>query len=189
MTPSMVWPCRSAARYAKVGMPASVFLSDAQDLLDRGLTRLRLGPAVLSDRDHSELHRVAADLAGGSLPQDEAPDLLADQEELVDAHPALVTRLPAGLAPLAPVQLGAAPIDHADREQIGGISHVTNPAVLADPPDEPLREDAAQDGGEEIGLDPHVLKTGDRARRVIGVERGEHQVARQGRMNGDLRRL
>ena len=74
-------------------------------------------------------------------------------------------------------------------EQIGGIGHVTNPAALADPPHEPLREDAAQDGGEEIGLDTHILKTGDRSRRVIGVERGEHQVARQGRMDGDLRRL
>src|SRR4026207_837580 len=69
MTPSMVWPCRSAARYAKVGMPASVFLSDAQDLLDRGLTRLRLGPAGLAERGHAEGHRVAARCPAGAVGQ------------------------------------------------------------------------------------------------------------------------
>src|SRR5580765_3104934 len=161
MTPSMVCPCRSAARYAKVGIPASIFLGDAQDLLDRGLTRLRLGPSVFPDRDHAAFHGVPADLAGRRLAQDETADLLADQEELVDAHPALVARLPTGLAPLAPVQLRAVPIGDADREQIGGIGLMTNPAILADPPHEPLREDAAQDRGEEIGLDTHILETGD----------------------------
>src|SRR5262245_32932702 len=106
MTPSMVWPCRSAARYAKVGMPASIVLSDAQDLLDRGLTRLRLGPPVLAERDHSPFHRGPPDLGGGRLFQDEAPDLFADEEEFVDTHPALVPGLAAGIASLAPEQVG-----------------------------------------------------------------------------------
>src|SRR5262245_40285556 len=189
MTPSIVWPCRSAARYAKVGMPASIFLSDAQDLLDRGLTRLRLGPPILAERDHAPLHRGMPDLGGGRLFQDEAPDLLADQEELVDADPALVPRLAAGVASLAPEQLGGASVRYTDGEEVGGVRHVRHPAVLADAPDEPLREDTAEDGRQQIGLDAHVLEPGDRPRRVVGVERGEHEVAGEGGMDGDLRGL
>ena len=40
--------------------------------------------------------------------------------------------------------------------------------------------------GDEERLDAHVDQTGDRARRVVGVQRGEHEVAGQRGLDGDL---
>src|SRR5262245_9578411 len=75
--------------------PASVFLSNAQNLLDRRLAGARLGPAVFPERDHAAVHGGAPDLVGGRLAEDETADLLADDEQLVNADPALVSGLAA----------------------------------------------------------------------------------------------
>ena len=50
-----------------------------------------------------------------------------------------------------------------------------------------LRED--QRRREHEGLDAHVEETCDDAARVVGVERREHEVARQGGLYRDVRRL
>ena len=42
---------------------------------------------------------------------------------------------------------------------------------------------------DEERLDAHVHQAADRARRVVGVQRRQHEVARQRRLDGDLRRL
>ena len=51
------------------------------------------------------------------------------------------------------------------------------PALGADEADEPLRHDHEEGRGEEVGLDPEVEHTGDRARRVVRVEGAENQVS------------
>src|SRR6059036_1008374 len=108
MTPSMVRPCRSAARYVKVGTPAlSCLPGSPGGFLDGREAGARLGPGVFPQRDHALLHRDAPDLACGRLAQDQAPDLLGDDEQLVDAHAALVPGLPARLAALSAEQLDA----------------------------------------------------------------------------------
>jgi len=38
-------------------------------------------------------------------------------------------------------------------------------------------------------LDPHVEQTGDGGRRIVGVQRGQHQVAGERRLDGDLGRF
>ena len=43
--------------------------------------------------------------------------------------------------------------------------------------DQALREQPDQRRGDQERLDPHVDQAGDRAGGVVGVERGEHQVA------------
>ena len=52
-----------------------------------------------------------------------------------------------------------------------------------------LAEYAQQRGRQQEGLDAHVGQAGDGAGRVIGVQRGEHQVTRQRGLHGDLRGL
>src|SRR5262249_479381 len=62
-------------------------------------------------------------------------------------------------------------------------------AVGADNANQPLREDAIQSGHKVVRLDAHVDKASDDVRHVVRVDGGEHQVTRQGRLNGYLGRL
>jgi len=62
-------------------------------------------------------------------------------------------------------------------------------AVRADQPHQPLREHRHQRGRDEIVFHAHVGEPGDGAGRVVGVQRGEHQVAGEGRADGDVGRL
>src|SRR5437667_387944 len=50
-------------------------------------------------------------------------------------------------------------------------------------------EHAFEHGGYEVGLDAHILQSGDRARRIVGVERREHEVAGERGLDRDLGRL
>ena len=52
-----------------------------------------------------------------------------------------------------------------------------------------LGDDAEDRGGDEEGLDAHLRQSRDGARRVVGVQRAENEVARERRLDGDLRRL
>ena len=52
-----------------------------------------------------------------------------------------------------------------------------------------LRDDALHRGGDLVAGDADVDEASDGARRVVGVERGEHEVAGERRLDRDLRRL
>ena len=60
-------------------------------------------------------------------------------------------------------------------------------AVLAVEADQALRENAVQRGDEVIGLDADVQEAAEHVDHVIGVDRGEDQVAGERRVDGDLR--
>ena len=62
-------------------------------------------------------------------------------------------------------------------------------AVLADLPAQPLGEDEGQRGGDQEGRDAHVEQPRHRGRAVVGVQRGEHEVAGERGADADLRRL
>ena len=68
---------------------------------------------------------------------------------------------------------------------LGGL--VGLDATRADAADETLRHDQLERGGNEEWFHAHIDKPGDCAGRVIGVERGEDQVAGEGGLDGDLR--
>ena len=53
-------------------------------------------------------------------------------------------------------------------------------ARIADHAHQALREDAVQGGNKVIRLHAHVQETPDHVHDVIGVHRGEHQVAGEG---------
>jgi hypothetical protein len=61
--------------------------------------------------------------------------------------------------------------------------------VVADVAHQPLREDAIERGDELIRLDPHVEEAPENVEDVVRVNRREHQVTGERRVDGDLRRL
>ena len=77
-------------------------LGDPQHLLDRGLTRLDLVPAVRAQRAHAELDRFLGDGGGRGAVQDQRPQRLVEDQQFVNAHAALVAQLAAALAARAP---------------------------------------------------------------------------------------
>ena len=61
--------------------------------------------------------------------------------------------------------------------------------MSTDAAQQPLPKDGLQSGRNKEWFRAHVDQTRDRARRIIGVERSKNQVARERRLNGNLRRL
>src|ERR1700685_4563274 len=62
-------------------------------------------------------------------------------------------------------------------------------AGLTNQPHQPLRQNAIQCRNKVVRLDAHVQKAPNYIDDVIGVNRGENQVAGKGRLNGNLRRF
>ena len=62
-------------------------------------------------------------------------------------------------------------------------------ALRAEAPHQALRADQVDRARDEERLDAHVHQAADRARRVVGVQRRQHEVAGQRRLDRDLRRL
>ena len=62
-------------------------------------------------------------------------------------------------------------------------------AGLADAARQPLGHDDVARGGDQERLDAHVEQTADGAGGVVGVERGEDEVAGEGGLDRDLGRL
>ena len=54
---------------------------------------------------------------------------------------------------------------------------------------EPLSEHAGDGRADEERLDAHLVQPRERARRVVRVQRGEHEVTGEGGLDRDLRRL
>ena len=59
-------------------------------------------------------------------------------------------------------------------------------AFRADPAQQPLRHHRPQRRRHQERFHPHVDQSGDRARRVVGVQRTEHQVTGQRGVDGDF---
>ena len=55
--------------------------------------------------------------------------------------------------------------------------------------DQALGDDAVQRRNQVIGIDLHMQKTANHVEHVVGMHRGEYQMAGQRRLHGDLRRF
>ena len=62
-------------------------------------------------------------------------------------------------------------------------------AVGADLADQPLGDDTPEGAGNQVGLHADILQTVDDGNGIVGVVGGQHQVAGNGRPDGDLGRL
>ena len=81
-------------------------------------------------------------------------------------------------------RIGAA---RADALAFDGGGGVRRAALRAEAAHEALGEHAAQRGGEQERFNAHVNQTGDGAGGIIGVQRGEHEVAGETGLHGNLR--
>ena len=66
---------------------------------------------------------------------------------------------------------------------------VGRPATRANFAHQPLAQHALQTGGDEERLDAHVDQARHGAGRIVGVKRGEDEVAGERSLDGDLRRF
>src|SRR5919204_1270678 len=120
MTPSIVWPRRSAALYTKTGIASGVFLRDAQNFLDRREPLARAPPSIQAQRDHAGGDGVLPNIAGRRATQHQAPGVFRDGEELIDPHAAAVTGAAAVVAAFAADEPGVVGRDDAQRVQVRG---------------------------------------------------------------------
>ena len=135
---------------------------------------------------HPGVARRLRDLVRRRAGADRALDLRRDRQHLDDREPAAIAGHRA---------LGAA--DRLVERRPRGDPRAASPGSLdpdllarrAEPPHQPLRDDAAERGGDLVRLDADVHEARDRVRGVVGVQRREHQVAGERRLDGDVRRL
>jgi hypothetical protein len=120
---------------------------------------------------------------------DHAADFGRDLEDFVYAHAPLEAAVVAALAARALAERAPHLIaepgvleDVLGRVVLGG-------AVRADRAGQPLRHRAIECSAEEVRFDTHVHEPRHRARRVVGVQRREHQVPCQRGLNRHSRRL
>ena len=62
-------------------------------------------------------------------------------------------------------------------------------AVGTDSPHQPLRQNAVERRHKVVGIDAHVHEAADDIERIVGMDRGEYQVAGESGLNRYLRRL
>jgi hypothetical protein len=157
-------------------------------MFDRCDAELDLEEPAGAKRQHPLFHGLAPQLDRRGAHENQLAELLGDFHDLVQADAALVAGVVALLA-------AATLVRHDHRrvlarkpafDQRFGRNRMRFCAVLADAPDETLGADQVERAGHEEGLDPHVHQAVHRAGGVVGVQRGEHEVTGQRRLDGDL---
>ena len=112
----------------------------------------------------------------------QAADFVVGHQQFVDAHPPAIARpaaLPAADRPVdrPTVRLPAI----RSREIVGHVLRARDvrfAAFAAQRAHQPLGHDAFHRAADQERLDAHVDQPHERAGRVVGVQRAEHQVAR-----------
>src|SRR5690606_28292666 len=135
--------------------------------------------------------RLIGDLHGVAAFHDDPADRLRDRHHLIDADPPLVA--PSAMIAAFRVINRDPLLDLLFREalleqRLG--RHVDRLlAVLAQPPREPLRDDDADRARDGVRLHAHVDEARQRLRRVVRVQRGQHEVSGLRGLDRDLGRL
>ena len=109
--------------------------------------------------------------------------------QFVHADASLITGVVAvGTAAPAPEgqRVGAFAQLGAQHGALAGIKGVRLGAAFADAPHQALRQDAAQAGGHKERRRAHVEQARDGRDRIVGVQRGQHQVAGHGGAQTDF---
>ena len=149
--------------------------------------------AVVPHRAHPGLLGRFQDLGRGRAAQDELPDRVVHDEHLEDPGPSRVPGVPAVHAADRFVDLDRhvraerrADFRLRGLDRAGGGGAL---AVRAEHADEPLRDRGHERGRDQERLDAHVEQAGGDRRRVVGVDRREHEVSGERGVDRDLRGL
>ena len=160
--------------------------------MQRRLAREHLGQRRLAQEGHALFLGRALDLRPRLALQDHLADAVRHVQQLGDRRPAAVAGAVAVDAALALVEreVAVARRDRGPTPRSCSRVGLDRPlAGRADQAHQPLGQDAVQRRDEVVRLDVHVQEAADDVDHVVGVDRGEDQVAGQRRLDGDLRRL
>src|SRR6218665_3471308 len=188
--PCSTWPPAVAACQMKSGI-FRVVLRHPGQFVQRGAAGGHLAQAILVQAQHAALHGHRVQDVRIAPFDDRAAQGIVEQQQFMDAGAATVARLAAMLAAHVPVHRLAR---RAKARQTCALAYLGPGvmgllAMLAQRAHQPLGQHAIDGGGDEVGLDPHVLHPDHRAGGGVGVQGREHEVAGERRLHGDLRGL
>ena len=143
---------------------------------------------------HALVARRFGDHVARRLLRRELLEPRAHLEELEHADAAAVARVAAPRATALAIEERALHLLRADlvdvqRQELLGRDLVRLRAVRAELAREPLREHRRDGGAGDERLDAHLVQARERRRCVVRVQRREHEVAGQCRLDRDARRL
>src|SRR5713101_1087400 len=174
-------PCRNAA----------VLLNESHlvNLFHRSDTRANLGDTAFSQRDHSLFTGHALDFRRGPAIHDHFPDAVGQIQQLTNRGPPMKSRARTFQTPGTFANRDASPHGgiQAGFLQLLRTIFLWLLALRTNHAHQALRHDAIQGGDEIIRLNTHVDEASDDVGHVVGVDRGEDQVAGESGLNGDLR--
>ena len=128
------------------------------------------------------------DLHGVAAFEDDPADGFGHRHDLVDADAALVAIVALLAADRAEDAQATANILFAEAfQQQGVVGNIPQfLALFAEAAGQALGDDQVHRGGDGIRLDAHVDHARQGARRIVGVQGGEHQMPRLGGLDGRL---
>src|SRR5512135_679149 len=165
---------------------------DLEHLVDGGQAGADLHRTADAQRFHAFLVRLVAQARHVRVGRDQVLDAARADQRLVDADAPLKARHAALEAADGLVHRGRAlglpgcdervpSVDVFAAVQLGLAL-----ALRAQGAQQALPHDAVHRGVQQVGRHAQLEQPRDRARRVVGVQRREHQVARQGRLHRHL---
>ncbi len=166
-----------------------LFVRHGQHLFERGQAQPRLVESGFAQRPHAFGLRLLRDLHRAAVAQDDALDLFRDGHDLVDADAALVAVVAGRATHRAVGHPGAVDVlflvARLEQRFVGDVrgrlARRTQPAGQA------LRRDQDHARCDVEGRDAHVPHPRQRGGGIVGVQRGQHQVACLGRLDRDVR--
>ena len=172
-------------------MVVSVDESNFVDFVESGLAGKRFGESGLTEERHPLFFGRPLDVGGRPLLEDHLADPVRHVEQLGDRRPSTVSRTVAVDAALSFIE---GEVRVARGVQAGVLELLARRldglfATVADQTYKPLRENTVEGRDEIVRLDLHVEEPPDDVDNVVGVNRREHEVTRQGRLDRDLCRL
>src|SRR5918994_3025491 len=150
---------------------------------------LDLLEAVRTERSHALRDGDLANFVGLGALDREVADLVRDRHNLVEAGPALVAGAAAAAAAHGLVRLEVEGHVEPGLLERRDAQHGPALAVRAELAHEPLGDDTHDRRGAQERLDVHFGEARDRRRRVVRVQRRQHEVAGERRLDRDLGRL
>src|SRR5690606_31394703 len=113
-------------------------------------------------------------------------EFVVHDQQLVDAGAAAVAGVTAGRAAGAGLCVGQVRVGGSQRRALFGCQRHGLCAVVADAADQALGQHRLHGGRHQVGLDAQVDEAREGGGGVIGVQRGQHQVAGERCVGGDV---
>src|SRR5579883_258672 len=156
--------------------------------IQRGGSGVQRPQTRVAEAHHPQLTGILANRIGAGPATDHVAEIVVHDHEFKQPGTAFEAQVVALIAAFAVVELPTLQLIGRDVQlhQLLTGRFVLRLAIRADAANQPLRLNRFHRGGNEIRLHAHIAKASDRGRGVVGVERTEHKVTRQRRLNPDL---